>query len=277
MISNSCHFDLNAVQKQASKAVREVGKGVLHAFTAKQFGAPQFKLGQEIFTETDLWAEQQLKSKLLGILPGSSIIGEEEHSSVPTSELRQRVKDEELIWVVDPIDGTNNFCNLIPHFSVSVALIVKGEIQLALIYDPNRDELYHAQKDCGAFRNETLINPSSIDSLSNSIVSFYFPVKHQSLTSFWTQIERAIVRARASRSHGCATLDICWVASGRLQVALMNSLHLWDLAAASLVASEAGVKSCNYPHLDLELDLFGSCFVFASPTLWPALTETVLV
>jgi myo-inositol-1(or 4)-monophosphatase len=272
----SYSLNLKEIRGQAALALLEIGKELVHAVSSNQVGAASFKSGTEIFTQLDLWAEQELKSRLQRILPGSHFIGEEGQCASSPSELCRRLSEESPLWVVDPIDGTNNFCNLIPHFAISVALVNEGRVVLGMIYDPNRDELYHAEKGKGAFRNGLPINPSATDSLANSLVSFYFPIEGGRLAPFWTQIEKAVVRARASRSHGCATLDLCWVACGRMELALMTTLQLWDLAAGYLIASEAGVKICNYPEVDSEFNFFERHFVFAAPAIWQEVKQSVL-
>ena len=268
--------NLGKIAEQVALSLREVGKELVAAVSANRVGTASYKCTTEIFTQMDLWAEQQIKSRLQTILPGSHFIGEEEHSYSAPNELRRRIAEESPLWIVDPIDGTNNFCSLIPHYAISVALVNQGSIELGMIYDPNRDELFHAEHGRGDFKNGQPIRPSSTDLLASSIIAFYFPIEDLKLAPFWTQIERAVVRARASRSSGCATLDLFWVACGRLELALMTTLQLWDLAAGYLITKEAGVRMCNYPDVNSNLDLFGRHFVFAAPEIWQEVQEKVL-
>jgi len=135
-------------------------------------------------------------------------------------------KDQENVWIIDPIDGTTNFLHGIPHFAICIALQSKKEIVSGLIFDPIKDEMFFAEKNKGAFLNNHRLRVSNKNSLEDCLFSSnHEGVKFSDLNM---------------RSSGCAALDLAYVASGRLDGFFQNKINLWDVAAGALLVKEAG-------------------------------------
>ena len=135
-------------------------------------------------------------------------------------------KDNNNIWIIDPIDGTTNFLHGIPHFAICIALQSNKEIVSGLIFDPIKDEMFFAEKNMGAFLNNQRLKVSSKNSLEECLFSSNQEgVKFSNLNM---------------RCSGCASLDLAYVASGRLDGFFHNHINIWDIAAGSLLVREAG-------------------------------------
>ena len=134
--------------------------------------------------------------------------------------------DKDIIWIIDPIDGTTNFLHGIPHFAICIALQSKEEIISGLIFDPIKDEMFFAEKDKGAFLNNQRLRVSK----KNSIDDCLFSSNHEG-------VKFSNLNMRYS---GCAALDLAYVASGRLDGFFHNQINLWDVAAGEILVKEAG-------------------------------------
>ena len=135
-------------------------------------------------------------------------------------------KDKENVWIIDPIDGTTNFLHGIPHFAISIALQSKEEIISGLIFDPIKDEMFFAEKNKGAYLNNFRLRVSN----KNSIEDCLFSSNHQGFK--FSNLNM--------RCSGCASLDLAYVASGRMDGFFHNGINLWDVAAGKIIIEEAG-------------------------------------
>lgn len=143
-------------------------------------------------------------------------------------------------WIIDPIDGTPNFIRRIPAYVISIAAEVNGKIVAGAIYDPSHRETYTAGLGLGARCNGYKINSSRIHNLSDAIISTGFSKNPAVRLKQAKIISRLLTEVRDIRSSGSAALDLCWLAAGRLDAYYEHDLCYWDLAAGSLIASEAG-------------------------------------
>ncbi len=191
------------------------------------------KEGTELVTEADTAAEEFLKSELLGILPEASFIGEETWDGI--------IPDPPA-WIVDPLDGTNNYAAGIPFYCISVALADREGLLLGCVYDPLRKEMFTARRDEGAWLNGKRIAVSSALSLSDAIIATGFPYsrKENNLTFDLDVLKRFLGRVRGIRRCGSAALDLAYTAAGRLGGFWEEKLNLWDMAAGVLLVREAG-------------------------------------
>ena len=186
-----------------------------------------------LVTEADLQSEVRVREIILKTFPSHSILGEEEGGEENYSA--------DHLWVIDPLDGTNNYANGFPFFSVSIAYAEKGDVKVGIVYDPLRDELFHAVKDEGAFLNKEPIKVSSRN-LESALFSFGFNydrgrMMRATLASIQRLFENNI---RGIRRTGSAALDFCYVASGRIDGFIEYFLNSWDFAAGMLILREAG-------------------------------------
>ena len=135
-------------------------------------------------------------------------------------------KDKDNFWIIDPIDGTTNFLNGVPHFCISIALLFEKEIIAGVIYDPIKDEIFYAEKDGGSFLNNKSIRVSKKNNISGCLYGVNF---RKNLP------ENLIIR-----NTGSAALDLAYVSCGRFDGCLQKNVNLWDIAAGTVLIKEAG-------------------------------------
>ncbi len=144
-------------------------------------------------------------------------------------------------WIIDPLDGTTNFIHGYPVFSVSIALEVKNEVILGLVYDPLRDEIFSAEKGKGAFLNGKPVRVSSVSDLMNSLVATGFPFRRKDLIDPYLSLFKNIFyKVSDIRRAGSAALDLASLASGRCDCFFEIGLSPWDIAAGGILIKEAG-------------------------------------
>lgn len=177
-------------------------------------------------------AEIKLVARLKELIPDSSFITEEQ--TVEQSE-------GEYQWILDPLDGTNNFLHKIPHFAVSIALREKGEMKIGVVYHIMQDECFYASKGGGAFLNDKAIKVSQVMTLEQSLIATGFPYANNLNTEPLIDcIRHWIKNTRGVRRFGAAALDLCFVACGRIDCYYETAINIWDIAAGVLIVEEAG-------------------------------------
>ncbi len=200
------------------KAAERASKSIIRDFGEVEKLQVSKKGPYDFVTKTDKHVEKILIEELSKIKKNYSFLTEE------TGIIKN--KDNKNIWIVDPIDGTNNFLHGIPHFAISIALQSKDEILSGLIFDPIKDEMFFAEKNKGAFLNNHRLKVSNKISLEECLFSSNTEgVKFSNLNM---------------RCSGSAALDLAYVASGRLDGYFQNKINLWDVAAGTLLVKEAG-------------------------------------
>lgn len=156
-------------------------------------------------------------------------------------------KDKDYQWIIDPLDGTTNFVKSFPHFSVSIALKIKGRTEVACVYDPIRNELFTAQRGAGAQLNSKRIRTGAAKELAGTILATGFPFKaKQHSEGFIKLISALFVECADFRRTGSAALDLCYVAAGRVDGFFELGLKPWDMAAGELIAREAGALCTDF-------------------------------
>jgi myo-inositol-1(or 4)-monophosphatase len=193
----------------------------------------------DIKLELDWRSQTLIESLLLARFPSHAIYGEEGVRGDPASEFQ---------WVIDPIDGTVNFFYGIPHFAISIALRQAGRIVAGVIYDPLRDELWAVEEGGVATLNAQPIAVSKRRDLSEAIVSVGVAKSIESINRGLPLLERMLRSAKKCRMMGSAALDVAYVACGRLDAYVENSISLWDVAAGILLLESAGGKVALTPH-----------------------------
>ena len=189
----------------------------------------------DLVTETDREIEQWFRTLIGARFPGHEVLGEEYSSA----EERGRVP--RFCWLFDPIDGTTNFAHGLPIFCASLALEVGGEAVVAAVYDPNRRELFTAERGCGAWLNGAPIHVTTESRLIDALLCTGFPYsvqqKPEELVGLFAHF---LGISRAVRRLGSAAIDLCYVAAGRLDGFWEMHLGPWDIAAGALIVQEAG-------------------------------------
>lgn len=222
----------------AIEAAQEAGRFL--KMSVGKFKHVEQKEGQEtnLVTEIDRKSEEIIITKIKQRYPHHDFLAEESGSHEVSSEYR---------WIIDPLDGTLNFTHGFPIFSVSLALEVKGEIVLGIVYDPNGDELYSAEKGRGALLNNKPIHVSSTRKLIESMLVTGFPYSIKSNPDNAVQhFNNFLMEAQAIRRLGSAALDLCYVAAGRFDGFWEVALHPWDMAGGVLILEEAGGKYTDF-------------------------------
>ncbi len=191
-----------------------------------------------LVTDIDKGSEKMIKDFIEKNFPGHGILAEESGASSPLSEYR---------WIIDPLDGTTNFTHSFPVYCVSIALELRGEVIAGVVYDPNFGELFSAEKGSGAYLNGKRLRVTSAATLEKALLATGFPydVRHNPFNCI-QHFEAFLLKAQAVRRLGSAALDICYVASGRLDGFWEVNLHPWDTAAATLITAEAGGKVTGF-------------------------------
>lgn len=215
--------------------VRQTARAeLIPRFTHVSYG---FKTDGSVVTEADLSMQQRLITELAARWPEIRLLGEEMNE---VEQLRLLQDTEQPLWCLDPVDGTSNFAAGIPYFSVSLALIRQGEVQLGLVYDPIRDECFSAIRGQGAWLNQQRleVQPSQL-ALSQAIALVDFKRLPKDLAT--ELIKRTPYSSQ--RNFGSSALDWCWIASGRGHVYLHGRQNIWDYGAGALILSEAGGQS----------------------------------
>jgi len=186
----------------------------------------------DMVSERDRASEQLIAGTILGSRPDDAILGEEGGAAGPgTSGVR---------WVVDPLDGTTNYLYGYPGWAVSIAAEVDGEVAAGVVYDPTHDETFCAVRGEGSWCNGRRLAVRGAPSLALALVGTGFSYDAAARARQGLEVARVLPRVRDVRRAGAASLDLCWVALGRLDAYYERGLQPWDWAAGMLVASEAG-------------------------------------
>ncbi len=226
--------DLDARLSLAKSIAREGGAMMLKVFNNRS-GAPihSFKGQHDYLTETDAAVEKMVRARIAAGFPDDSFLGEE---SVDDSAAAKFGRD---IWVVDPIDGTANFARGVPHFCISIAFVRDGQIEIGVVYEPVRDELYVARRGAGSTRNDVPIRVSGIDDMKQAIVEAGWSMRrpNEAYIDFVDQLYRAGAQVRRA---GSGTLGLAYVADGRSDAYCELHINSWDALAALLLVREAG-------------------------------------
>jgi len=225
-VSNDHDLLRVAVQaaRRAAEYVRTVGRPDPAGWKLK--GRSDF------VTRVDLESEEIITETLTSGIPGSTVMGE---------ELSPEIREAEVLWVVDPVDGTINFLHDYPAVGVSVAAFVNGEPTVGVVADVARDAVYHAVRGGGAWHGERRIRVSQVEDPANALIGTGYPFKHPDLLpGYLRQFARILVSTSGIRRAGAASLDLVDIALGRFDGFWELYLAPWDVAAGALIVREAG-------------------------------------
>jgi myo-inositol-1(or 4)-monophosphatase len=225
------HPMLNTAVKAARRAAAIINRA---SFDIDRVNVTK-KRHNDFVTEVDQAAEQAIIEVLKTAYPDHAILAEESGAS---SNLHD---ESEHVWIIDPLDGTTNFIHGFPQYCVSIALQQRGQITQAVVYDPNRNDLFTATRGAGAYLNEKRIRVGRRDKLADGLIGTGFPFRDMQGLDDYMQMFRILTeRCAGLRRPGAAALDLAYVAAGRLDGFFEKGLHPWDMAAGSLLITEAG-------------------------------------
>ena len=216
----------------AVKAARKAGSIITRASFDVDKLTIRSKQQNDFVSEVDHAAEEAIISVLKDAYPDHGFLGEE-------SGYKDR--EAEYLWIIDPLDGTTNFLHGVPQYCVSIGLQHKGQLTQAVVYDPNRNELFTATKGVGAYLNDRRIRVSKLDKIDGALVGTGFPFKVIDNVDDYLRMLKNVMKSTAGvRRPGAAALDLAWVAAGRMDAFWEMGLSPWDMAAGALLIREAG-------------------------------------
>ena len=234
----------------------------------------------DIVTESDLAAERLIVERIRSYYPRHAILAEESGASLAIND-----QQSEFRWIIDPLDGTTNYAHGYPCFCVSIALEHHGRIEIGVIYDPSRDEVFAAERGAGATLNGRSIRVSDVNELNRALLCTGFPYDVRERGDFARHFSNFIMHAQAVRRDGSAALDLAYVACGRFDgfweeyrkpslsyakqklsahpteshlhsESILDGLRPWDVAAGVLLIREAGGMVTDERKNTLQLDFY---------------------
>ena len=228
----------------AIQTARDAGRLLVQRLGAAQIS----KKGDiDLVTEADIAAEELIIERIRSYYPQHSILAEESGETVIVEH------SSEWKWIVDPLDGTTNYAHGYPCFCVSIAAEFQRVIQIGVVYDPMRDEMFAAERGNGATLNGRTIRVSDIDDISRAMLCTGFPYNVRERHDFAREFARFTMEAQAVRRDGSAAIDLAYVACGRFDGFWEDGLNPWDMAAGVLLIEEAGGKVSNYKNQPLNI------------------------
>jgi myo-inositol-1(or 4)-monophosphatase len=231
--------DLLGVAIEAAKRAGEV----ICQQRRTQSVSVSFKGARDLVTTADLAAEKIVIETIGSYYPTHKILAEESSQNLDPTEFGQGT-----VWVIDPIDGTTNYAHGHFQVGVSIACAIDGKSVAGAVLAPFLDELFTASIGGGAFLNGEPISVSPTDRLEAALIATGFPYDRTNVPNICKRLQALLLRCRDIRRLGAASLDICWVACGRLDAYYEETLNPWDGAAACLIAREAGARIGHYAY-----------------------------
>jgi myo-inositol-1(or 4)-monophosphatase len=220
----------------AIKAARRAGQIINRASNDLDLIQVTTKQPNDFVTDVDKAAEAAITEILREAYPSYGILAEESGQTAGKGG-----NDSEYEWIIDPLDGTTNFIHGLPQYAISIALAKSGVVEQAVVFDPNRNELFTASKGGGAFLNDRRIRVSRRTKLQDALLGTGFPYRMFDHIDTYLAIFKELAQKTAGqRRPGAASLDLAYVACGRYDGFWEFGLSPWDMAAGALLISEAG-------------------------------------
>ncbi|QTD46942.1 inositol monophosphatase family protein [Ottowia testudinis] len=262
-MSSTLHPMLNV----AIRAARAAGAIINRAALDVEAVRISQKQVNDFVTEVDHASEDAIIDTLLTAYPHHGIHAEESGTT------RGNPKADH-VWIIDPLDGTTNFIHGFPVYCVSIALAVKGRVEQAVVYDPTRNDLFTATRGRGAYLNDRRIRASKRTQLNQSLVSTGFPFrKGDDFPTYLKMMGDVMQRTAGLRRPGAAALDLAYIAAGFTDGFFETGLKIWDVAAGSLLVTEAGGLIGNFTGEAGDLDQ-GECLA-GNPRVYAQLVQVL--
>jgi len=229
---------LKLICQKACELIRQTGSYIKNQLDDRD-QVEFFEKGiHDFVTQVDKNSEKQLIKGLSEILPGSGILAEENTANTQA---------EELMWIIDPLDGTTNFIHSIPVYSISVALQQHGQTILGIVYEINMQECFYAWKGGKAYLNDREIRVSSTSNMHHALFATGFPYYDYSRIGPYMDLLSYLVQHTSGlRRLGSAAVDLAYVACGRFEGFYEYGLHSWDVAAGAFIVQQAGGRVCDF-------------------------------
>lgn len=217
----------------AEKIAVQAGRIILRKSNQQHRHSFSQKESNDFVTGVDIEVNEKIVAELQKVYPQHGILSEELG--------RNGVADSPYQWVIDPIDGTTNFIFAIPHYAVSIALLHHDKLIAGIVYDPIKNELFSAAQGRGAYLNDRRIRVSYHESLDGALLGTGIPYKSTGSIDTYINLLRGLIQGTSGiRRLGAASLDLAYIACGRLDGFWEMGLRLWDIAAGVLLVREAG-------------------------------------
>ncbi len=248
----------------AVRAARKAGSIINRASLAGGLKV-RSKRANDFVTQVDQAAEEAIIDTVRKAYPDHGFLAEESGASSENAE---------TVWIIDPLDGTTNFIHGFPQYCVSIGIQHRGALAHAVVYDPNRNELFTASKGRGAFLNDRRIRVTGIAKLGEALVGTGFPFKELTRLDLYSRQLQTMMRSSSGvRRAGAAALDLAYVACGRLDAFWELGLAPWDMAAGALLIQEAGGLVGDLKGEQTYMESGDVCC--STPKIFPALLEAL--
>jgi myo-inositol-1(or 4)-monophosphatase len=214
----------------AVSAARAAGNLIMRSQERVEQLQIERKSRNDFVTQVDRGAEREIINIIHKAYPQHAILAEEsgEHG------------DDEVVWIIDPLDGTTNFLHRLPHFAVSIGIQVRGRLEHGVIYAPSTQDLYCASRGDGATLNNRKLRVSACKDLDQSLIGTGVPLNVDKLDTYIPMLHNVVAETTGVRRAGAASLDLAYVAAGRLDGFWELNLKPWDVAAGIVLVQEAG-------------------------------------
>jgi myo-inositol-1(or 4)-monophosphatase len=250
----------------ALRAARAAGNIIVRSMERMESVQVTEKGKNDFVTEVDKQSEQVIIDMIRQAYPSHSILAEESGKQVNA--------DEETVWIIDPLDGTNNYMHGFPHFAISIGIQHKGRLEHGLIFDPVKQETFIASRGEGARLNDRRIRVSKCAGLPSALLGTGFPFRQfEQMDAYLNTLKTLMPQTVGIRRAGSAALDLAYVAAGRLDGFWEAGLGAWDLAAGAILVQEAGGLVSDYQ--GSENYLTTGDIVAGTPKVFKALLQTV--
>jgi myo-inositol-1(or 4)-monophosphatase len=231
-------MDLENITLKVCDLSRSTGQYLLEQLRLIRGKDIELKDEHNFVTYVDRHAEEMIVDELSKILPGSGFLAEEGTGGL---------SDGEVVWIIDPLDGTTNYVHGIPLFAISIALMISDQVVAGVVLEPNRDECFYAWKNGPAFLNNRMIQVSTAGQLQNSLIVTGFPYKRDEILDPYIRLFKGFLqRTQDLRRLGSAATDLAYVAAGRFEGFYEIGLNPWDVAAGSLIVRQAGGQVTDF-------------------------------
>ena len=249
----------------AVRAARRAGDIIVRAIPRIEAVAVHSKGRNDYVTEVDRAAEADIIETVRRLHPDHAFLAEESGAS----------GDSDVVWIIDPLDGTTNFMHGFPNFAVSIACQIRGRLEHAVVFDPMRQELFTASRGAGAQLEGRRIRVSKQATLEGSLIATGFPYRSDSpwLDEYLAMLKAVMIQAAGLRRPGAASLDLAYVAAGRVDGFWELGLKPWDTAAGTLLITEAGGRVGTLAGGDYKQE--GGHIIAGTPKVYAALVETL--
>lgn len=231
-------MNLTSIVKDVTLVCRETGKYILSQSQSFQYSNVEFKGLNDMVSYVDKTAEEQLVAGLSTLLPEAGFLTEEH--TINTDK-------KEYTWIIDPLDGTTNFIHGLPIYAISIGLEFNNEIILGVVYEINKDEMFYATKNGGAYLNDRKISCTQTENLKDTLVATGFPYYNfELLPQYMNLFSTLMQKTHGLRRLGSAAVDLAYVACGRFDAYFEYNLNAWDVAGGALLVKEAGGECIDF-------------------------------